>query len=274
MQFVKLSLITFVLTCIPTISEAGSPFAKDFILNPYQIESSSELGYLNSKYSINSIIFKNTDESRFINYTQTLKVGLPQQFEVGISETYANPLHKNPLNPGEGKSGLKAPLFSVAKRMNYSEALAFKASVSLKPNLTGSNEILNTYQADILAISKVQDDLDISLGYARTRYELSQTDADTFSLIISKRFEEDALLNLRYDAIKWSATETTLGKFSSSMGYQFVSELSAMVAKDLWVGIDATYYYNKCNFAPAFLPIEYTNKTNLYNFNGVIKFLF
>lgn len=274
MKLVKQSLLVFIFACTPLVSEAKNPFSTDFVLDPYQIESSSELAYLNSTYSINSVIFKNTDESRFINYTQGLSIGLPQQFQVGIFETYANPLHKNPLNPGEGKSGLKAPLFSADKLMSYSDNLAFKASLSIKPNLTGSKEILNTYQVGILAISKVKADLDLSLGYSRTRYELAKTDADIFTLVMSKKFDEDTLLNLRYDATKWSATATTLGNFSSSMGHQLSAEISTSVAKDLWVGVNATYYYNKCNFTPVSLPIEYTNKTDLYNVSGVIKFLF
>ena len=272
MQLLKLTLLVLFLT--PKTSMAENPFALDFMLSPYQIESSTQASYLNSKYNIDSLFFKNTDESRFINYTQGLSIGLPQEISIGISETYADPLHKNPLNPSEGKSEFKAPLFSVNKLINFSDVLKFKASINLKPNLTKSNDDFNTLQAGILAIAKVQSDLDLSFGYTRTRYELSNTDADIFTLTVSKRLTDDTLLNLSYEETKWSATKTTLGDFDSSWGHGLTAELSTSIAKNIWIGLNSTYYYNKCTFTPIFPPIEYTNKTDLYTGGVTIKWIF
>lgn len=266
--------IVTVLALISSEGFAQTPFAPDFILAPYQIESSSQVSYLNTKYSIDSLIFKNKNESRFINYTQGFTIGLPYQFSVGISETYADPIHKNPLNPSEGKSGLKAPFIAVNKLVDYSDTLKFKMSVNLKPNLTGSSDHFNTLQAGILAIAKVKDNLNLSVGYNRTRYELSNTDADIYSLILSRKFSNETLLSLSYDKYKWSSTETTLGDFDSSDAYAITADLSSSLAKDIWVSLNASYYYNKCTFTPIFPPIEYTNKTDQYTGGVTIKWLF
>jgi hypothetical protein len=273
-RFIASKALIMLSMLIPEAALAQNPFSTDFMLAPYQVESSTQINYLNSKYSIDSLIFKNADESRFVNYTQGFTVGLPYDFSVGISETYADPLHKNPLNPGEGKSGFKAPFFNLNKLMNYSDGLKFKAGISLKPNLTESKDDFNTLQASILAVAKVKSDLDLSVGYTKTRYELSNTDADIFTVIVSKKFNDDTLLNLSYEHTKWSPTKTTLGEFDSSTGHAVTAELSRSIAREIWIGLNATYYYNQCTFTPIFPPIEYTNITDLYTAGVTIKWLF
>lgn len=263
-----------VLALIPSAGFAQTPFAPDFILAPYQIESSSQVSYLNTKYSIDSHIFKNKDESRFINFIQGFSIGLPNNFSVGISETYAEPLHKNPLNPSEGKSGFKAPFITLNKLVNYSDGLKFKVSASVNPNLSQTSDHFNTFHGSILAIAKVKNDLDLIFGYRKTRYELSNTDADIVTLTVSKRITDDTLLNLSYEETKWSATKTSLGDFDSSWGHGLTAELSTSIAKDIWIGLNSTYYYNKCTFTPIFPPIEYTNKTDLYTGGVTIKWIF
>jgi hypothetical protein len=146
--------------------------------------------------------------------------------------------------------------------------------VIAQPNLTGSSELLNTYQLIGLATFKFIPNMDVSIGYNRTRYELAGTDADIYSIILSRKFNEDVLLNVGYGVTKWSATETTLGNFDSSTGHSLTLDLSKNIDKDFWIGLNSTFYSNHEKFTGSPYPIIYENKTDFYTGGVTLKYLF
>lgn len=277
----KSKLFALFIATIAGEALAESPFELDFILKPYQIESSTQVSYLKSTYDINSIVFKNNNYSEFVNYSQGFSIGLPNNFSVGITEIYADPVHKNPLNPGEGKSELKSPFFSLIKLIELSEDVSLKASGIIQPNLTGTSAAFNTAQFNMLAIKKTQKDFDLALGYSFMRYELAQTNSNSLDFIALKRFSEDTLLNLGYKVTFWDATQTTAGNFQASTGHTISGEISTRIAPSVWAALNSNYYVNKATFDPVPLPYSpplppysYTNTTNSYSVGATIKWLF
>lgn len=262
------------LSTISGLSLAQNPFAPDFILEPFQIESFSQISYLNSTYDIKSNIFSNKDYSRFINYNQAFSIGLSDGYSVGISEVYADPLHKNPLNPSEGKSGFKSPFISINKITKYSDDLTLKFTGIIQPNLTGSSEKFNTYQLSATAISKIKSDFSLGAGLTKIRYELAHTDANTINLIFLKQFNTNTLLNLTYGLTFWDSTQTISGNFDSSLARTISAELSTNITKDIWIGLNLSRYSNEAKFTGAPFPVGYLNKTSTFTGGMTIKKLF
>jgi len=253
---------------IPVLAQADelSPYSPAFFLSPYQVEWDSNLGSTHTNYSISSPILKNSANSIATNISEALSIGLPDNFAIGVTELYVDPVVTNPLNPNAPTLGFKNPMLSGSKLWNVDDSFLLKAFGSIQPN-TGVKAGLTTFNFGLNGIFVGKDDWVASIGANETVNDGSDGGTATVVGMVSKKIGI-YMINASLGAARFPSSLMTTGYLATSYGYSGALELSRQVLDHAWVGLNYSIGSLNSTYTQNFMSILFNERT-LYNTVGV-----
>ena len=219
----------------PAMAQQVSPFSAGFFPKQDQIELSTSLAYLQSRYKTDSPLLRHQGDTLSWIAVPALRWGVAENYALEVAQPVAHLIKVAAYNPNVGVEGLRATSISAVRQFTGDGDRSARAAALVQINPSARSG-LNVWGLSASAIAVVGQHNTASLTFAGTHNPttglVSTSLAGTWARPVGPWLVQASLGLAHY-----SAVSSLLGKAAPSAGQSYGLEISQEVAPQVWAGL-------------------------------------
>ena len=239
-----------------------------------QLVAQTTLGLQRTGLHLRSLQGADHGVSRFGLITQAFDYGLNTRTTLSLSQTVAHAFQKNPLNPFEGKTGLRGPKLGTAYRFEPAASVILRPHLELQVNpATRSRLNYVTAGTQVLWSPSLASQWLLGAEWSATRHHDIRSESAAWGLLAAWG-NPNYNITLRYSRAQLNSFTTTHGTYSKSPYTRWKLEIARSLNHKTWVFVGFEEEQSRGRFMPTFPPLAVDNQRKQHTLSTGLKWYF